>query len=57
MVQCMLIYQNAVFLLEHAVSSVQAKLSCHNVVKNPICTLPWQSLVLDQLEYLQIAVN
>ena len=25
MVQCMLIYQNAVFLLEHAVSSMQAK--------------------------------
>ena len=49
MVQCMLIYQNAVFLLEHAVSSVQAKLSCHNVVKNPICTLPWQSLAFDNL--------
>ena len=31
--------------------------SCQNVVKEPICTLPWQSLVLDQLKYLQIAVN
>ena len=30
---------------------------CHNVVKESICTPPWQSLVLDQLKYLQIAVN
>ena len=56
-VQRMLIYQNAVFLLGHAVSSMQAIWSCHNVVKEPICTLPWQSLALDQLKYLQIAVN
>ena len=53
-VQRMLIYQNAVFLLGHAVSSMEAILSCHNVVKEPICTLPWQSL--DQF-YVQIAVN
>ena len=51
-----LIYKNAVFLPGHAVSSMQA-ISCYNVVKEPICTLPWQSLVLDQLKYLQIAVN
>ena len=56
-VQRMLISQNAVFLLGHAVSSMEAILSCHNVVKEPICTLPWQSLALDQLKYLQIAVN
>ena len=31
--------------------------SCHNVVKEPTCTLPWQSLALDQLKYLQNAVN
>ena len=30
---------------------------CKQYVKEPICTLPWQSLVLDQLKYLQIAVN
>ena len=53
----MLIYQNAVFLLGYAVSSMQAIWSCNNVVKEPICTLPWQSLTLDQLIYLQIAVN
>ena len=29
----------------------------HNVVKEPLCTLPRQSLALDQLKYLQIAVN
>ena len=28
-----------------------------NVVKEPICKLPWQSLALHQLKYLQIAVN
>ena len=43
-----------VFLSGHAVSSMQAIWSCHNVVKEPICTLPWQSLALDQLKYLQI---
>ena len=53
----MLIRQNAVFLPGHAVPSMQAIGSCHNVVKEPICTLPWQSLALDQLKYLQIAVN
>ena len=47
----------AVFQLGHAVSSMQPIWSCHNVVKEPICTLPWQSLALDQLKYLQIAVN
>ena len=31
--------------------------SCHNVIKEPICTLTRQSLALDQLKYLQIAVN
>ena len=41
---CMLIYQNAIFLLRHAVSSMQTTWSCH---KEPICTLSWQSL--DQL--------
>ena len=56
-VQRMLIYQNAVSLPGLAVSSRQAIWSCHNVVKEPICTLPWQSLALDQLKYLQIAVN
>ena len=56
MVQRMLIYKKAVFLPEHAVSSMQA-ISCYTVVKEPICTLPWQSLVIDQLKYLQIAVN
>ena len=30
---------------------------CPNVVKEPISTLPWQSLAPDQLKYLQIAVN
>ena len=40
MVQQMLIYQNAVFLPGHAVSSMQAIWSCHNVVKELICTLP-----------------
>ena len=39
------------------VSSMQAIRSCRNVVKEPICTLPWQSLALDQLKYLQIALN
>ena len=29
----------------------------HNVVREPFCTLPWQSLALDQLKYLQIAVK
>ena len=47
----------AVLQLGHAVSSMQPIWSCHNVVKEPICTLPWQSLALDQLIYLQIAVN
>ena len=56
-VKRMLIYQNALFLPGHAVSSMQAIWSCHNVVKEPICTLPWQSLALDQVKYLQIAVN
>ena len=32
----MLIYQNAVLLPGHAVSSMQAIRSCHNVVKEPI---------------------
>ena len=31
--------------------------SRHNVIKEPICTLTRQSLALDQLKYLQIAVN
>ena len=44
---CMLIYQNAIFLLRHAVSSIQATWSCHNDVKEPISTLSWQSF--DQL--------
>ena len=57
MAQRMLIYQNAVFLPGHAVSSMQAISSCRNVFKEPICTLPWQSLALDQLKYLPIAVN
>ena len=30
--------------------------SCHNVIKEPICTLTRQSLALDQLKHLQIAV-
>ena len=52
--QRMLIYQNAVFLPGHAVSSfMQAIGSCHNVVKEPICTLPWQPLALNQLTYFQ----
>ena len=53
----MLIYQNAVFLPGRAVLSMQAILSCRNVVLEPISTLPWQSLALDQHKYLQIAVN
>ena len=53
----MLVYQSAVSLPGHAVSSMQEISSYHNVVKEPICTLPWQSLALDQLKYLQIAVN
>ena len=32
------------FLPGHAVSSMKTKWSCHNVVKEPICTLPWQLL-------------
>ena len=56
--QRLLIYQSAVFLPGHAVSSsMQAIGSCHNVVKEPICTLPWQPLALNQLTCLQIAVN
>ena len=35
---------------------MQSIWSCHNVVKEPICTIPWQSLALDQLKYLQITV-
>ena len=35
---------------------MQSIRSCHNVVKEPICTIPWQSLALDQLKYLQITV-
>ena len=57
MAQRMFIYQNAVFLPGHAISSMQAISSCHNVFKEPICTLPWQSLAVDQLKYLPIAVN
>ena len=56
-VQRMLIRQNPVSLPGHAVSSMQAIRSCHNVVKEPIRTLPWQSLTLDQLKNSQIAVN
>ena len=52
MVQRMLINQNAILLPGHAVSSMQAICSCHYVVKEPICTLPWQSLTYDQLTYL-----
>ena len=40
-----------------AVSYMQAIRSYHNVVKEPICTLLWQSLALDQLKYLQIALK
>ena len=50
----MLMYQNVVFLLGHAVLSMQVIGSCHNVVKEPICILPLQLLAL---KYLQIAVN
>ena len=50
----MLIYQNAFFQPGHAISSMQAIRSCHNVVKEPICTLSWQSPPPDQLKYLQI---
>ena len=32
------------FLPGHAVSSMKTKWSCRNVVKEPICTLPWQLL-------------
>ena len=53
-VQRMLVYRNAFFLPGHAVSSMQTIWSNHNVVKEPICTLPWQSLALDQLKYLQV---
>ena len=38
--QRMLINQNAVFLPGHAVSSMQAIWSCHNVVKEPIYKPP-----------------
>ena len=41
--------KNAIFLPGHAVSSMKAIWSRHNVVKEPLCTLPWQSLALDQL--------
>ena len=43
----MLIYQNVAFVPGHAVSSIPI----------PIYILPWQLLALDQLKYLQIAVN
>ena len=52
MVQCMLIYQNAVSLPGHAVLSMQA--ICYQRIN---LHTPWQSLALDQLKYLQIAVN
>ena len=48
--QRLLIYQSAVFLPGHAVSSsMQAMGSCHNVVKEPICTLPGSHLHLINL--------
>ena len=46
-VQHMLVNQNAIFLPRHDISSMKAISSGHNFVKEPICTLPRQSL--DQL--------